>query len=275
MNDVLLQERDEGVLVLTMNRPERLNALNPSLMRALLDAASAAAADPEVRVVVLRGAGRGFCAGGDIGAMRESEPRTGGATEPAAKRAPDTLEQSVAWLRANMDVVRILHDMPKPTIAMMHGAAAGAGLSLAASCDFRIASDDSSYLTAFIKVGFSGDYGGSYFLTRLLGTAKARELYFLGDKIDAAEALRVGLVNRVVPRAALEEETLALAKRIAKGPSVAYAYMKRTLNTAEHARLDEILDLEALNQTLTGKTEDHREATRAFVEKRAAVFKGR
>jgi 2-(1,2-epoxy-1,2-dihydrophenyl)acetyl-CoA isomerase len=274
MSDVLLKERSDGILTLTLNRPERLNALNPPLMRALVEAANAAAVDPEVRVVVLRGAGRGFCAGGDIGRMgdRAGEPDP---TEREAARATETFEGRVRWLRNNMDVVRVLHDMPKPTIAMIHGAAAGAGLALACSCDVRIVSADASFLTAFIKVGFSGDYGGSYFLTRLLGTAKARELYFLGDKIDANEALRVGLVNRVVAREALEEETTALARRIAQGPSVAYAYMKRTLNTAEHARLEEILDLEALNQTLTGLTEDHREAARAFMEKRPPVYKGK
>ncbi|MGH7803535.1 MAG: enoyl-CoA hydratase-related protein, partial [Candidatus Binatia bacterium] len=234
-----------------------------------------AAVDPEVKVVVLKGAGRGFCAGGDISVMGDNRKGEPDPTEIEAAKATETFEGRVRWLRGNMDVVRVLHDMPKPTIAMMHGAAAGAGLGVACSCDVRIAADDATFLTAFVKVGFSGDYGGSYFLTLLLGTSKARELYFLGDKIDAAEALRLGLVNRVVPRASLEEETLALARRIASGPTVAYSYMKRTLNTAEHARLEEVLDLEALNQTLTGKTEDHREATRAFMEKRPPVYKGK
>ena len=275
MSDVLIRELNDGVLVLTLNRPERLNALNPPLMRALLDAANDAAVDPAVKVVMLRGAGRGFCAGGDISVMGDNRKGEPDPTEIEAARATETFEGRVKWLRGNMDVVRVLHDMPKPTIAVVHGAAAGAGLGVACSCDVRIASSDATFLTAFIKVGFSGDYGGSYFLTRLLGTAKARELYFLGDKIDAAEALRVGLVNRVVPKESLEEESMALARRIASGPTVAYSYMKRTLNTAEHARLEEILDLEALNQSLTGKTEDHREATRAFMEKRPPVYKGK
>jgi 2-(1,2-epoxy-1,2-dihydrophenyl)acetyl-CoA isomerase len=158
---------------------------------------------------------------------------------------------------------------------MLHGAAAGAGLCLAAACDFRIAAENATFLTAFIKVGFSGDYGGTYFLTSLLGAAKARELYFLGDKIDAAEALRIGLVGNVVPPERLEEETMALAERLSRGPRVALAYMKETLNRAERAGLAEILDLEAEYQTRSGMTEDHREAARAFAEKRPPVFKGR
>jgi len=266
--EVLLRERREGVLVLTLNRPERLNALNPALMRALLEAAAEAAEDREVGAVVLRGAGRAFCAGGDIGGGGERK-----STE--AKREPDPPEARKAWLRKNVEAARLLHEMPKPTIAMLHGAAAGAGLCLAAACDFRVASEDATFLTAFIKVGFSGDYGGSYFLTSLLGAAKARELYFLGDKIDAPEALRIGLVGKVVPRERLEEETMALASRFANGPRVALAYMKETLNRAERATLPEILDLEAEYQTRSGMTEDHREAARAFAEKRAPVFKGR
>jgi 2-(1,2-epoxy-1,2-dihydrophenyl)acetyl-CoA isomerase len=270
MSEVLTRETNEGVLVLTLNRPDRLNALNPPLMRALVEASREAAEDTEVGAVVLRGAGRGFCAGGDIGGGRGEAPKEG---EP--RREPDSPEKRTAWLRGNMEVVRFLHEMPKPTIAMVHGAVAGAGLCLAAACDFRIAAEDATFLTAFVKVGFSGDYGGTYFLTSLLGSAKARELYFLGDRIDATEALRIGLVNRVVPRDALEGEAMALARKLASGPRVALAYMKQALNAAEHAKLEEILDFEALHQTKSGMTEDHREAARAFLEKRAPVFKGR
>ena len=267
-DEVLLRERREGVLVITLNRPDRLNALNPQLMRALALAAGEAAEDHEVGAVVLRGAGRAFCAGGDIGGGGERK-------SSEAKREPDSLEARIGWLRKNVEAARLLREMPKPTIAMLHGAAAGAGLCLAAACDFRIAAEDATFLTAFIKVGFSGDYGGSYFLTSLLGSAKARELYFLGDKIDAAEALRIGLVGRVVPLERLEEETMALAQRLSRGPRIALAYVKATLNRAERATLAEILDLESEYQTRSGMTEDHREAARAFVEKRPPVFKGR
>jgi 2-(1,2-epoxy-1,2-dihydrophenyl)acetyl-CoA isomerase len=165
--------------------------------------------------------------------------------------------------------------MPKPTIAMVRGAAAGAGLSLALACDIRIAGDTARLGTAFSRVGYSGDFGGSFYLTQLVGTAKARELYFTGDVVDAHQALALGLVNRVVPDTMLEEETMALAARLAAGPRVALRYMKRNMNAAESGTLHEVLDLEAWHHTRCGLTEDHREAARAFVEKRAPVFRGR
>jgi 2-(1,2-epoxy-1,2-dihydrophenyl)acetyl-CoA isomerase len=174
-----------------------------------------------------------------------------------------------------MEASRWLHEMPKPTIAMLRGPAAGAGLSLAMACDMRVASDTARLGTAFARVGYSGDFGGSYYLTQLVGTAKARELYFTADLLDAQQALGLGLVNRVVPDARLEEETMALASRLARGPRVALRYMKRNMNAAESASLTEMLDLEAWHHTRTGMTEDHREAARAFVEKREPQFKGR
>jgi 2-(1,2-epoxy-1,2-dihydrophenyl)acetyl-CoA isomerase len=186
-----------------------------------------------------------------------------------------TLEEKAHALRSRMEVSRWLHEMPKPTIAMMRGPAAGAGLSLAMACDLRVASDTVKLGTAFARVGYSGDFGGSYYLTQLVGTAKARELYFTADLLDAQQALGLGLVNRVVADARLEEETMALASRLARGPRVAYRYMKRNMNAAESASLKEMLDLEAWNHTRTGMTEDHREAARAFVEKREPQFKGK
>src|SRR5262249_11844636 len=187
----------------------------------------------------------------------------------------DTLEERAQALRARMETSRWLHEMPKPTIAMVRGAAAGAGLSLAMACDLRIASDNARFATAFARVCYSGDFGGSYYLTRLVGTAKARELYFTADILDAGGAAALGLVNRVVPDADLEQQTRALAARIARGPRVAYRYMKRNMNAAESGTLAELLDLEAWHHSRTGETEDHREAARAFVDKREPVFKGR
>jgi len=260
----LLESVKDGVAVLTLNRPDRLNAMSRPMLDALLEALPRLADDPAVGVVVLTGAGRGFCAGGDVKAMAEGNELGG-----------QTMEEKAQALRARMEASRWLHEMPKPTIAMLRGPAAGAGLSLAMACDMRVASDTARLGTAFARVGYSGDFGGSYYLTQLVGTAKARELYFTADLLDAQQALGLGLVNRVVPDARLEEETMALASRLARGPRVAFRYMKRNMNAAESASLKEMLDLEAWHHTRTGMTEDHREAARAFVEKREPQFKGR
>ena len=264
MSQDLLEQVKAGVAVLTMNRPDRLNALSPAMLDAMHEALVRLATDPNVGVVVLAGAGRGFCSGGDVKAMAEGREAEG-----------DTLEERAQALRARMETSRLLHEMPKPTIAMIRGAAAGAGLSLALACDLRVASDNARLVTAFMRVGYSGDFGGSYYLTQLVGTAKARELYYTADPVEAAQALALGMVNRVVPDAKLEEETLALATRIAAGPRVALGYMKRNMNAAESGSLKELLDLEAWHHTRTGETEDHREAAKAFVEKREPTFRGR
>jgi len=260
----LLETVKDGVAVLTLNRPDRLNALSPAMLDALLEALPRLAADADVGAVVLTGSGRAFCAGGDVKAMAEGREFGG-----------DTLEDKAQALRGRMEVSRWLHEMPKPTIAMVRGAAAGAGLSMALACDLRVAADGARFATAFARVGYSGDFGGSYFLSQLVGTAKAREFYFTADILDAAQALALGLVNRVVPDARLEDETLGLARRLAGGPRVAYRYMKRNFNAAETAGLAQMLDLEAWHHTRCGLTEDHREAARAFVEKREPVFRGR
>jgi 2-(1,2-epoxy-1,2-dihydrophenyl)acetyl-CoA isomerase len=264
MTTDLLENVKDGVAVLTLNRPERLNAMSRPMLDALLEALPRLADDASVGVIVLTGAGRGFCAGGDVKAMAEGTELGG-----------QTMEEKAQALRSRMEASRWLHELPKPTIAMMRGPAAGAGLSLAMACDMRIASDTVRLGTAFARVGYSGDFGGSYYLTQLVGTAKARELYFTADLLDAQQALGLGLVNRVVPDARLEEETMALASRLARGPRVAYRYMKRNMNAAESASLKDMLDLEAWHHTRTGMTEDHREAARAFVEKREPQFKGR
>jgi 2-(1,2-epoxy-1,2-dihydrophenyl)acetyl-CoA isomerase len=174
-----------------------------------------------------------------------------------------------------MEASRLLHEMPKPTIAMLNGVAAGAGLSLALACDLRIAGRSARMTTAFAKVGLSGDYGGTWFLTQLVGTAKARELYFLSDVLDAARIEALGLANRVVADEALGGETMALAERLASGPAVALRYMKRNLNVAVHGTLADGLDSEAYGMLRSRASEDHREAAKAFVEKRPPVFRGR
>jgi 2-(1,2-epoxy-1,2-dihydrophenyl)acetyl-CoA isomerase len=258
----LLESRDGAVAILTMNRPDRRNALSGPMLEGLLEALPRLANDAEIGAIVLTGAGAGFCAGGDVKAMAEGG--RGG-----------NLEERTAGLRSRMEVSRILHEMPKVTIAMVNGAAAGAGLSMALACDMRIAAESAKLTTAFIKVGFPGDFGGTYFLTKLIGTAKARELYYSGDVIDAKQAFALGIVNRVVADGDLAKETMALAKRIGNGPRVAYRHMKRALNVAESGSLIEAFDTEAWGQSRCGETEDHKEAAKAFVEKRAPVFKGR
>lgn len=264
MSGELIERVDGGVAVLTLNRPERMNALTRPMLTTLRDALVRMATDDGVGVIVLTGTPPGFCAGGDVKAMAEGN-----------EFADDDLEGKARQLRAVMETARLLHDMAKPTIAMVGGAAAGAGLSLALACDLRIASASAKFTTAFAKVGYSGDFGGSWFLTRLVGTAKARELYFTAAKLNAEEALGIGLVSRVVADHALEAETMELARDLAAGPRVALGYMKRNLNAAETQTLAQVMDLEALHHTRCGQTEDHKEAARAFVEKRAPVFKGR
>jgi len=258
----LLETIEDGIATLTFNRPERLNALSTPIMQGLLDGLPRLAGDQAVKVVVLTGAGRAFCAGGDVKSMAEgSEQRS---TTEATTR-----------LRSRMEVSRILHELPKLTIAMINGPAAGAGLALALACDLRIAGTSARLVTAFVRVGFSGDFGGSYFLTRLVGTAKARELYFTGRPVEAGEALSLGLVNRVIPDEELATVTMELARSLAQGPSIALSLMKRNLNCAENGSLAELLDMEAVHQVQTGRTEDHREAAKAFVEKRTPIFIGR
>lgn len=271
----LIAERHDGVLYLTMNRPDKLNALSDHMIAGLLDELNHAAHDREIGAVVLTGAGRGFCAGGDIGRMRERNEGSGHEGGAHAGSAEQGIQTRISQLRRSEEVSLLLHEMPKVTIGAINGPAAGAGLSIALACDIRIAADTARFGTAFARVGFSGDFGGTYLLTQLVGPAKARELYFTAEVIGAEEALKLGLVNSVVPAASLTEEVRAFAKRIAAGPLVAYAYMKTHLNLALKSDLRTILDRESVGQTVTGLTEDHKEAVKAFLEKREAKFKGR
>ena len=260
-NDMVLQKLEAGLLTITMNRPERKNALNPDMVRGLVEAARRAADDPEVRAVLFKGAGGSFCVGGDVKSMAEG-------------RAPLPFEQKLANLRRGMEVSRILHQMPKPVVAQLDGAAAGAGLSIALACDFRVASESCKITTAFAKVGLSGDYGGTYFLTHLLGSAKARELYLMSPVLSAQEALALGIVTRVVPDAEVEAAAHELAMSLAQGPSVTLSYIKRNINNAEHLSLEACFDGEAIHHSRAGETIDHKEAAKAFVEKRKPVFQG-
>ncbi|MGE4608566.1 MAG: enoyl-CoA hydratase-related protein [Myxococcota bacterium] len=268
----LLARVVDRVAILTMNRPERRNALSGEMIAGLETALGEAERASDVGCVVLTGAGEGFCAGGDVKGMASSE-------SSRAKRGSGGgigLDAAIHRQRLSQrNTAGRIYNMPKPVIASLPGAAAGAGLSLALACDLRIAADTAVLTTAFAKVGFSGDYGGTFFMTQLIGSAKARELYYMSDRLTAKEAEQLGLVNRVVSAAALEDETLAYAGRLANGPTVAYRYMKENLNRAVGGDMIECLDLEATHHVHTGLTEDHRNAVRAFVEKKTPEFNGR
>jgi 2-(1,2-epoxy-1,2-dihydrophenyl)acetyl-CoA isomerase len=257
--ETVLQNLDAGLLTITMNRPERRNALNPDMTLGLVAAAKRAAEDPEVRAVLLKGAGGTFCVGGDVKSMAEG-------------RAPLSFETRMVNLRRAMEVSRILHEMSKPVVAQLDGAAAGAGLSIALACDFRVASASVKITTAFAKVGLSGDYGGTYFLTQMLGSAKARELYLLSPVLTAQEALGLGMVTRVVPDAEVDAGARELAMSLAQGPTITYGYIKRNINNAERLPLEACFDGEALHHSRSNETADHKEAAKAFVEKRKPVF---
>lgn len=260
----LLAELDAGVLTLTLNRPEARNALSDDMLQALGRMLQWAELAPEVKCVVLTGAGKGFCAGGDVKGMAARVGRT------------LTIDQTIHRQRVNQRATAgRLYAMPKPTIAALPGSAAGAGLALALACDLRIMASSAILTTAFARVGFAGDYGGTFFLTRLVGSAKARELYFLSERVSADEALRLGLTNWVCKPEDLAQRTRELALRLASGPTVAYRYMKENLNRAVSGDMADCLDIEATHHVHCAATEDHREAAKAFVEKREPLFKGR
>ncbi|HSS10387.1 MAG TPA: enoyl-CoA hydratase-related protein [Acidimicrobiales bacterium] len=271
--DQLLGRVDDGVAVLTMNRPERRNALSGSMFEGLARALAEVEVDSDVGSVVLTGAGGAFCAGGDVKAMAGED---GGPTAGADGSQPVSVDARIYRQRLMQRATTgRLWQIPKPTIAALPGPAAGAGLSLALACDLRYAVEGAVLTTAFARVGFSGDYGGTCFLTRLVGAAKARELYYFSDRISAREAERLGIVNAVFPEETFEQEVVERARRLAAGPRTAYRYMKENLNRAVGGELGECLDLEATHHIHTGQTEDHREAVRAFVEKREPQFRGR
>jgi 2-(1,2-epoxy-1,2-dihydrophenyl)acetyl-CoA isomerase len=261
MTDLVLQNLENGLLTITMNRADRRNALNPEMTQGLVEAARRAGEDHDVRAVLLKGAGGTFCVGGDVKSM-------------AAGRAPLPFEAKMSNLRRGMEVSRLLHLLPKPVVAQVDGAAAGAGLSIALACDLRVASASVKITTAFAKVGLSGDYGGTYYLTKMLGSARARELYLMSPVLTGAEALALGMVTKVVPDAEVDAAAHELAMSLAQGPSVTLGYIKRNINNAETMSLEACFDGEAIHHSRAGETDDHKEAAKAFVEKRKPVFHG-
>ena len=253
MSDTVLVSRDRGVAIVTLNRPERLNAIDSELMEYLPGVIRAVAADPEVGCVVLTGAGRGFCSGGDL-KSRQAELDAQALLSDAERQLAQMPYIMDQVLKNRVEASRLLHDMPKPTIAMINGACAGAGLSLAGACDLRFAAESAVLTSAFTRAGLSGDYGGTWYWTQILGTAKARELYLLSEKIAAADALARGMVHRLWPDAELRERTLEIAHSLADGPRWSYAYAKRNLNLAETASLDQVLQSEATTMQIATRT---------------------
>ena len=258
--DHLLARVEDGVAVLTMNRPERRNALSDQMLAALGATLAQVEADDTVGAVVLTGAGGAFCAGGDVKGFAERSPGAPGASAERQQRANQRATSGRLWR------------MPKPTVAVLPGPAAGAGLSLALACDLRYAASSAVLTTAFARVALAGDYGSAWFLVRLVGPARARELLYLSPRLSADDALRWGLVNAVVPPDELEHEAMAVARRLADGPRTALASMKENVALALSTPLEEYMDVEVTHHQATFATADHVEAARAFVEKREPVF---
>lgn len=265
--DDLLAEFDDGVAILTMNRPERRNAMSEAMMTAMERVLGEVEVDDAVGCVVLTGAGGAFCAGGDVKAMAE---------RPAEERGQHTVDAVIHRQRLRQRATSgRLWQMPKPTIAAISGPAAGAGLSLALACDLRYAVEGAVLTTAFARVAFSGDYGGTWFITRLVGSAKAKELYYFADRLAAVDAERLGIVNAVFPATDFDSEVRQRARRLAAGPRIAYRYMKENLDRAVSGELGDCMDIEATHHVHAGLTQDHREAAKAFVERREPRFTGR
>ena len=275
MDNDILTHLDNGILTVTLNRPASLNGLTITMTRVLNDRLREAAASPEVRAVVLTGAGRAFCAGGDIKEFDAIDERDAEWVKWRNDPIWNDIDTSAERTRRASEGPLLLHGMPKPTIAMIRGACVGAATALAAACDFRIVSESAMFSTAFARIGISGELGASYYISKLVGVAKARELFFFADRVPADEALRIGLVNKVVPDADLEKEVTAFARRLADGPPLAYRFIKANLNAAETHTADEMVGIEALNQVRVLRSDDAKEAIAAFFEKRTPKFTGR
>ena len=263
-NELLCNVKD-GVATITLNRPEARNAMSPDLTAALRTQIKERGNDPAVGVLLITGAGTAFCSGGDVKGMGGRGPR-----------GQMSFEERLADLRWRQShLTGALVAVRKPTIAALPGAAAGAGLAIALACDMRIAAKSAFCATGYARIGLSGDYGISWLLTRTIGSMRARELMFTAERVDAERCERIGLVNRVVDDARLQDEAFALARSIAEGPAVALRAMKDNLDEALHIDYGTALHREAERLVGCSRTEDHKEAVLAFVEKRKPAFKGR
>jgi len=265
--DELLCAIRERVAVITLNRPAVRNALSDELTPALRTMIKSCGENSNVGALLITGAGAAFCAGGNIKGMGANREK---------KKLEMSYDEKVADLQERQRLLTgALISVRKPTIAALPGPAVGAGLAIAMACDIRIAAQSAFVSTGYLRVGLSGDYGIAWLLTRLVGTARARELMFTTEKVDAARCEMIGLVNRVVPDAKLQQEAFALAKSMADGPAIALRYMKDNLDEAMLFDFATARDHEAERLIRTTMTADHREAVQAFIEKRSAVFKGK
>jgi enoyl-CoA hydratase/carnithine racemase len=256
-----MQSRREAVCTLTLNRPERLNALNSALGHTLLDALNSVAEDATLRAIVITGAGRGFCAGGDLDTLRRARER-------------EDVTEVEDLLKLGKQIILAIATMPKPVIAAVNGPAAGAGANLALACTTRIASEQASFTQSFAKIGLFPDFGGTYFLPRLVGRALAAELMLSAATVTAAEALRIGLVSRVVSQDRFEQETALLADRLAAAPPIVARGIKQTFFLGDRERLEKALDEEIRWQVTCFRSRDCLEGLQAFLEKRPPRFHG-
>ena len=262
-DNVILTSVTNRVATLTFNRPEKLNALSRDLLFQSIDCLKQWSRDPDIGAIIVTGSGRAFCAGGDVSNMAKDNA------------APETLEQQIDGLRNVQELSWLLYNIPKVTIAAVNGHAMGAGLGVSLACDLRIASAQAKFGTAYAKVGFGGDFGTTWLLTQYVGAPKAKEMFFLTDIIDAAEAQRIGLVNRVVAPDELVPTVNEIAQRIAHGPLTSYRYMKANVNHSTTVDFRTMLDREAETHLRCGMTADHKEGVSAFMEKRQPNFTGR
>ncbi|MBI4595474.1 MAG: enoyl-CoA hydratase/isomerase family protein [Candidatus Tectomicrobia bacterium] len=262
MFETVLYKIEDGVALITLNRPDRLNAANDQLVSELSQAIAMAREDKNVRALVLTGSGRAFCAGADVGGMQREQ-------KPTPFDIRNQLRDGAQKMILN------IQKCEKPVIAAINGVAAGGGFDLACACDMRFASDKARFLEAFVRIGLFPGWGGTWMLPRIVGLAKAAELIWTGDEIDAKEAERIGLVSKVVPHEALEKEVMALAKRLAQGPSIAITLSKIAMYKGLETDLETALEFICAAETLTLTSGDHAEGVKAFREKRKANFQGR